>query len=137
LDRPTETESADIRLKVAQADHIYMSDRAVLPEEIAVSRFAGPQYSIETQLNPGPREELEFPQDTAAADLAAAKPAPVVAPGGAKPGKVVKKDAPDPLPALQLLAARADREDAIAEAVRLFDLTELQARFALNQLVPK
>jgi phage-related protein (TIGR01555 family) len=86
LDRPSEAESADIRLKVAQADHIYMTDRAVLPEEIALSRFAGPEYSMDTQLNPGPREELEFPQDTAAADLAAAKPAPVIGKPGAKFG---------------------------------------------------
>lgn len=61
LDRPTDAETAEIRLKVAQADQIYTTIQAVLPEEIAVSRFGGPNYSIDTHLKPGPREELEFP----------------------------------------------------------------------------
>lgn len=61
LDRPTDAENAAIRLQVAQADQIYIATQTVLPEEIAVSRFGGPNYSIDTHLNPGPRDELEFP----------------------------------------------------------------------------
>jgi len=61
LDRPTEAEAADIRLKVAQADQIYVANQIVLPAEIAVSRFGGPEWSMETHLDAGPREELEFP----------------------------------------------------------------------------
>lgn len=61
LDRPTDAETADIRLKVAQADQIYTTIQAVLPEEIATSRFGGPAWSMDTELKPGPRDELEFP----------------------------------------------------------------------------
>ena len=61
LDRPTDAETADIRLKVAQADAIYIANQVVLPEEIAVSRFGGPAWSLDTNLKPGPRDELEFP----------------------------------------------------------------------------
>lgn len=67
LDRPTDTETADIRLKVAQGDKLYVDMQAVLPEEIAVSRFGGPNYSIDTHLNPGPRDALEFPAPPAPA----------------------------------------------------------------------
>lgn len=78
LDRPTMAETAAIRFQVAQADALYVTNQIVLPEEIAESRFGGPEYSIDTQLQPGPRENL-FPE-----------PEPPVVPGakpGAKPAK--------------------------------------------------
>jgi phage-related protein (TIGR01555 family) len=61
LDRPTDAETAAIRLQIAQADALYVSNQIVLPEEIAVSRFGGAEYSIETNLNDGPRDDL-FPE---------------------------------------------------------------------------
>lgn len=61
LDRPTAAEEADIKLKTAQTDAIYVTNQIVLPEEIATSRFGGPAYSTETHLQDGPRDALEFP----------------------------------------------------------------------------
>lgn len=46
-----DNEEADVRLKVAQADAVYL-DRGVLdPAEVAVSRFGGDKYSMETELD--------------------------------------------------------------------------------------
>lgn len=46
-----ENEDADVRLKVAQTDAVYL-DRGVLdPAEVAVSRFGGDGYSRETELD--------------------------------------------------------------------------------------
>lgn len=46
-----ENEEADIRLKVAQADAVYL-DRGVLdPAEVAISRFGGDKYSMETEID--------------------------------------------------------------------------------------
>lgn len=101
LDRPTETETADIRLKIAQADQIYISTQTVLPDEIAESRFGGPEYSMDTQLKPGPRDELEFPaapgtptlEDQLTLQQAKAKPAP----GGSEgPNPKARADEFDP-----------------------------------------
>lgn len=38
-------QQADRRLKIAQADEIYMRNQAVTPEEVAVTRFAGDDYN--------------------------------------------------------------------------------------------
>lgn len=57
LDRPTEAETADTRLKVAQADHIYVTDQVLGPEEVANSRMGGAKWSMETQLEPSLRDE--------------------------------------------------------------------------------
>lgn len=70
LDRPTEAETSDIRLKTAQTDQIYVNAQVVLPEEIAISRFGGARWSMETQLKPGPRDELEFPAPPGSPDPA-------------------------------------------------------------------
>lgn len=44
-------EEADVRVKVAQADAVYL-DRGVLdPAEVAISRFGASQYSMETKLD--------------------------------------------------------------------------------------
>ena len=49
-------EKADLRLKVAQSDDIYMDKGVVDPTEIATSRFGGDEYSIETTLDTEGRE---------------------------------------------------------------------------------
>jgi len=48
--QPTEKEVAETKKIVADADHIYLLDGVVLPEEIAQSRFGGGQYSADTRL---------------------------------------------------------------------------------------
>lgn len=46
-----DNEEADVRLKVAQSDAVYL-DRGVLdPAEVAISRFGGDKYSMETELD--------------------------------------------------------------------------------------
>lgn len=50
-----DTEEADTRLKVAQADAIYLDRNVVDPSEVAVSRFAGKSYSMETQIDTSSR----------------------------------------------------------------------------------
>ena len=44
-------ENADLRLKVAQADDIYMTHNVIDPTEVAESRFSNDEYSIETKLD--------------------------------------------------------------------------------------
>lgn len=48
--KPTAKEESELRFAVAQADHIYITDGVVSPEEVAVSRFGGDSYSTETRL---------------------------------------------------------------------------------------
>lgn len=45
LDQLNDKEEADRRLKVAQADQIYLQEGVVTPEEVAVSRFGGDEYN--------------------------------------------------------------------------------------------
>lgn len=48
---PTEIEKADLRLKVAQADAVYLSNQVLSADEVANSRFGGDGYSMETTLD--------------------------------------------------------------------------------------
>lgn len=54
----SETEQADVRLKTAQADQIYIQAQVLTPEEVAESRFGGDAYSTETQLDRELRDAL-------------------------------------------------------------------------------
>lgn len=47
----SELEQADLRLKTAQTDAVYINANVVLPDEIAVSRFGPSGYSIDTQID--------------------------------------------------------------------------------------
>lgn len=51
LEEPSEAELAEIRLKTAQADQIYINTGVLHPEEVAKSAFGGDQYSMERQLD--------------------------------------------------------------------------------------
>jgi len=46
-----DSQKADIRLKMSQADGNYITNQVLTPEEIARSRFGKDQYSIETELD--------------------------------------------------------------------------------------
>lgn len=48
---PTANEEADRRLKVAQTDHIYITDQVVDPAEIGIARFGGPRYSSDLTID--------------------------------------------------------------------------------------
>lgn len=76
-------QEADRRLKVAQADQAHVSAGIVTPEEIAVSRFGGAEYSAETKLVETTVEARQVNAQAAAeeeaaqaAKVAAAQPAP-------------------------------------------------------------
>lgn len=59
LQRLSETEQAEVRLKQAQTDHIYVTDGVVSPEEIAESRFGGDGYSTETIIDLEARDGMK------------------------------------------------------------------------------
>lgn len=56
-------EQADVRLKVAQADQIYVGMGALSAGEIAASHFGGAEYSPEVQLDFRGREEMAAQDD--------------------------------------------------------------------------
>ena len=77
-------ERADYRLKVAQADQVYLTAQVVSPAEVAQSRFGGEEYSDETHLDETlPRELPTEPVQPAAP--APVPPSPSVLPGSSSP----------------------------------------------------
>jgi phage-related protein (TIGR01555 family) len=48
---PTQAEIADIRSKVANADKAYVDAGVLTPEEVAISRFGGDEWSMETHID--------------------------------------------------------------------------------------
>lgn len=73
--QPTAQEEAELRNKQAQTDQVYLSAGVVTPEEIAVSRFGGAEYSMDTI--------IDF--DGRAAMAAAGPPPGLPSAGGAPP----------------------------------------------------
>lgn len=63
----TDTEKAEVRLKMAQVDRAYLDMGVLSTADIAESRFGGDEYSIETQMDPDALEE----RDAVAAEQAA------------------------------------------------------------------
>jgi phage-related protein (TIGR01555 family) len=57
LYEPSETEQAQIRLNMAQADAAYVAAGVLLPEEVATSRFRGGELHLETEIDIGLRSE--------------------------------------------------------------------------------
>ncbi len=55
-----DTEKADLRLKVAQTDQIYIEQGVLDKSEVAESRFGGDEYSIETTIDKEARESGEL-----------------------------------------------------------------------------
>lgn len=75
--QPSEAEVAESRLKTAQKDEIEIRSGVVSPEEVAVSRYGGDKYSMETKIDLSAREALlevsaETPQPTATSSSASA-----------------------------------------------------------------
>lgn len=94
----TEGEAADLRLKQAQVDKLYVDSGVLMPEEVAVSRFGGDAYSTETTLDQATREKYAAGEPTPASGPGAgpgtgppagpnggAPPAPGAAPGVPEP----------------------------------------------------
>jgi phage-related protein (TIGR01555 family) len=56
-------EQADIRNKQAQTDNFYIQNGTLQPEEVAISRFGGGNYSTETTLSEARDDEGNLPPD--------------------------------------------------------------------------
>jgi phage-related protein (TIGR01555 family) len=54
----SQVQEADVRLKVAQADAIYVDAGVVLPDEVAMSRFRPEGYSMDTQVDHETRKAI-------------------------------------------------------------------------------
>lgn len=91
--QPTENEQATARKTQAETDAIYIANEVLHPEEVALSRFGGEEFSFETQVDFDARAELdkmEAEQKAAEAEeqakqLAENPPAPPPAPGQQPP----------------------------------------------------
>ena len=59
LYQPTHLEQAQTRYQQAQTDQIYLTTDVVSPEEIALSRFGGDEYSAETHVDFDARDAQE------------------------------------------------------------------------------
>lgn len=81
LSQPSEKETADTHFVQAQADAIYITNSVVSPEEIALSRFGGAQYSLETKVDFDARAD----QEAIVAPAVEAKPAPPIDASGPIP----------------------------------------------------
>lgn len=82
LREPTPSEKADLRLKVAQTDQIYLDKGVITAEEVAKSRFRPEGWSDETTIDQGDREAA-MAADRAAAQAQSTQQTPPPAPGGA------------------------------------------------------
>lgn len=51
LEEMSEEKQADINLKQAQADQIYIQNQVVSPDEVAISRFGGERFSLDTTID--------------------------------------------------------------------------------------
>jgi phage-related protein (TIGR01555 family) len=69
----TEEQDALVRKITAETDAIYMDHGVVDPSEIAISRFSGNKWSMETEIDIEAREEGGFLDPAAAKELAATK----------------------------------------------------------------
>jgi len=59
---PTQAEIADIRAKMATADAAYVNAGVLTPEEVAISRFGGDEWSMETRIDMDMRRMQEAPE---------------------------------------------------------------------------
>ncbi len=75
--QPTALEEADRRLKVAQADDIYLGYGALLPEEVRKSRWGGDGYSAETTIDGELTDEALTAVATAASAVKGQQPGQV------------------------------------------------------------
>jgi len=60
----TEEEEANIRRTVAETDAIYIDRNVLEPSEVAISRFGGSKYSINTEINSEDRKPFEDEDET-------------------------------------------------------------------------
>lgn len=101
LQQMTDQERAMAHYQQAQADVAYVTAQILTPEEVAISRFGGDKYTMETQIDTEKREELADDEDIVEMRLGAQEDdvfppppePPVIAPGG-KTGPATKQKGP-------------------------------------------
>jgi phage-related protein (TIGR01555 family) len=69
--QPTEAETATLRGQVATADVAYINAGVLLPEEVALARFGGDEWSMETQLDDEARQVAAQEAEQRQADMQA------------------------------------------------------------------
>ncbi len=82
LKQPNEMEEADLHLKQAQADNFYIQNQTLLPQEVALSRFRGGKFRMETEIDVEARQksmeaDLNFHVAAAEAKAEAGPPQPI------------------------------------------------------------
>lgn len=83
-----DTATATTRKAVAEADRIYLESGVIGPDEVAISRFGGDEYSMETQINKDQRS-LEKPIEEP--DPENPEPPPEVPPRGDSAHPIFRK----------------------------------------------
>jgi phage-related protein (TIGR01555 family) len=63
LEQPNRVEEAGIKKTTAETDQIYIQTSVLQPEEVAISRFGGGNYSTETTLSESRDDEGNLPPD--------------------------------------------------------------------------
>jgi len=102
----TEMEKAELRSKMAAADKAYVDATILLPEEVAMSRFGGDEYSLETVLDDELREafkeeeeaQLEAQNEIALAQAENPPPPPTNGAKNVSPNNVAAQQANGPRP---------------------------------------
>lgn len=56
--QPTEKELAETRKTIAETDALYVQNQVLTPEEVAESRFGGPDWSMETSIDKKTRKKM-------------------------------------------------------------------------------
>lgn len=65
LEQMSELDQAKLRRDVAEADRIYIEQSVLTPSEVAMSRFGGDAYSIETTIDPALHQDKQFAHEIA------------------------------------------------------------------------
>lgn len=131
----TDIETADLHLKQAQADQIYIVNQVVTPEEIAASRF-GSQYSLDTNVDMETRAELDLPSEEEI-DETGTKPVESDVQKTALNGAQVKSLLDT---VLAFKSGQIDRESGRAVIMQAFQITAQEADTVLGgdeKLIPE
>lgn len=92
--QPTDSEQADVLLKVAQRDQIEIAAGVVTPEEVAASRHGGSEWSMDTVVDLDGRQEMAALEDRRLSEASAKREE------DAKARQRVAQGTPDPPQAL-------------------------------------
>lgn len=126
----TEKETADLRYVVAQTDDVYLRNGVTEPAEVAVSRFGGDRYSMETTIDVDAREAMPTAEPgSLALPAPGGEPAPI-----APQPETVAETAMNGAQAMALIAIIASvakreisRDAGVAAIAKAFNTTDQEA----------